>query len=401
VLPPQSHDPKEWLDYLTQLGEEHFSELSYSSEERIQQAINWGINNHRRYVDGFHLLQLVLHHFVFIRQQIEPWHGLSMDALLIAQEHKDSPMQAEVFGWFGQVFLVRGRSEEARDVLENAMLHVRKIEADAVIVGILIGMFHLQWYESTDETTARYAAKALFHASQLDSGHDRLVSELHTMLAYAYSRIGNMAASLGHGMTALGYGYRTDSRLAKGRATYVLSVSYLASHSYDDAGGIAFLMELAEKCLSLAETFLVNTGLAFADFQIALQHANIMHFRRNFGQALIWYHIALDTAEKLNRTRFIVVAEHGLGIAEMHLGNYQSARKHLLIAYELWSEIKIDYEIANVLHALGVLEVHLNDTEAALSYFGKCRTICEKFPYVESFRVLMAQAQIDIDLLLQ
>jgi tetratricopeptide (TPR) repeat protein len=221
------------------------------------------------------------------------------------------------------------------------------------------------------------------------------------MLAYAYSRIGNMAASLGHGMTALGYGYRTDSRLAKGRATYILSVSYLASNYFGDTNVVTNLMELAEKTLSLAENFLVRTGLAFADFHMAIQHANILCQKLNFIQAVNWYWSALEAAEVLNRTRFIVVAEHGLGITEMHLGNFQSAREHLLVAHDLWRELKVDYEIANVLHALGVLEVHLSDNATALSYLEECRTICEKFQYMESFRRLMEQAQVDINLLLQ
>lgn len=402
MLPPESHDPKEWFDYLSQLGEERFSELRYVDEDCIQRAINWGINNDKQYVDGFRLLQLVLHYFVFIRQQIEPWHGLSMDALLIAQGNKDNMMQAEVYTWFGTVFLVRGRSEEARDVLENAMLRVRKVEADAVIVGILIGMFHLQWYESTDQTTSRYAAKALFHARQLDSSHDRLISELHTMLTFTNYRVGKMSEALGHGMTALSYGYRASSNLAKGRAAHALSVVYLRINNYSD-GTRTFenLFDIADKLLDLAELWFIHTALAMADFQIAFQRASILYYRKDLGKSLIWHQIAVEAAEKLNRARFIVVAEHGLGNVEMLLGNYIKAREHLLVALEIWQELGINLEIANVLHALGVLEVHLKNTEIALTYFDKCQGICAKYPDIISFQQLMAQAQVDINLLLQ
>jgi tetratricopeptide (TPR) repeat protein len=225
---------------------------------------------------------------------------------------------------------------------------------------------------------------------------------LHTMLAFVIYRVGKMSEALGHGMTGLSYAYRVSSDLAKGRAAHALSVVYLRINNYSDSTHtFENLFDIADQLLDLAEQWFTNTALAMADFQIAFQRASILYYRKDLGKSLIWHQIAVEAAEKLNRARFIVVAEHGLGNVEMLLGNYESARKHLLIALEIWQKLGIELEIANVLHALGVLEVHLKNTDTALSYFAQCQSICARFPYVISFKQLMAQAQVDINLLLQ
>ena len=351
----------DWLRYIKNAGEPLNWLVPY--EKNLLTVLQQGLNRERQFRKSYELLTRVFPYFALSLSHTEKWSLLLRDALLMAQDIKDNELQVEVFRWMGEAYLKVGQHESARTAFSTALERAEAGQIDDMKVAVYTGLFKLQWFDLKQPLTKTLVQQALEAAQLID---DRaLQADLFVALAPAYSQMMETDTALGYGQTAFAYWKSVNNHSGVGRSAYTLAAIYMHIGQIQD--NKRFLNH-ALTYLEIARDALTHTHDKWQYPLLAYEQASIYFQLEDFEAAASWYQQSLGEAERMTSPQYVVIAQHGLGLAQARLKDYVSARHNLNSALKHWDGFKNSYEKASVLAGLADLELRANDYGLAKYY---------------------------------
>ena len=356
-----SESVSDWLRYIKNTSEPLNWLALY--ENKLLAVLHQGLNRERQFRKSYDLLTLVFPYFALSLSHIEQWSPLLRDALLMAQDIKDNDLQVNVFRWMGEAYLKIGKHQSARDVFSTALERAEAGQIDDMKVAVYTGLFKLQWFDLKQTLTQTLVKQALETAERIQNR--AFQADLFDALASAYTRLMETAIALGYGQTAFTYWKSLNDHSGIGRAAYTLATLYMQIGQHKDDK--RFLSN-AISYLEIAHDELAQTDDMWQYPLLTYQQAGIYFQLEDFEAAASWFQQSLSEAESMNSPHYVVIAQHGLGLAQSKLAQYTSARRNLHLALKHWDELKNSYEKSSVLAGLADLELRANDKLLAKSY---------------------------------
>ncbi len=356
-----SESVSDWLRYIKNAGEPLNWLAPY--EGNLLAVLQQGLNREPQFRKSYELLTLVFPYFALSLSHTEQWSSLLRDALLMAQDIKDNDLQVKVFRWMGEVSLKVGKHQIAHEVFSTALERAEAGQIDDMKVAVYIGLFKLQWFNLKQNLTQTLVKQALDIAAQIEN--HALQAELFDALASAYARLSYTEIALGYGQTAFAYWTLVKSHSGMGRAAYTLSAIYMHIGQLKDDK--RFLNQ-AISYLEIAHDELAHTDDMWQYPLLAYEQAAIYFQLEEFEEAASWFQQSLSEAERMNSPHYVVIAQHGLGLAQSKLSQFPTARRYLQLALNYWDDLKNSYEKANVLAGLADLELRAQNKAQAKSY---------------------------------
>lgn len=351
----------DWLRYIKNSNEPLNWLAPY--ESNLLSVLQHGLSWEPAFRASFELLTIVFPYFALSLSHTEQWPPLLRDALLMAQDIHDNDLQTKVFRWMGEAYLKVGKHEAARNTFSTALDRAETGDIDDMKVAVYTGLFKLQWFDLKQNLTQTLVQQALETAKYID---DRaLQADFYDALAPAYARKMDTAAALGYGQTAFAYWKSVNDNSGIGRTAYTLAGVYI--HIAQIKDDKRFLNN-AITYLELARDVLFRTDEVWQYALLAYQQAIIYFQLEDYESASSWFHQSLEEARNTNSPQYIVVAQHGLGLALSKLGQFPQARHDLQAALKHWQELQNYYEQANVFVGLADLELSAGNKELAKLY---------------------------------
>lgn len=388
-----SESVSDWLRYIKNADEP----LNWLSpyEDNLLTLLRQGLNREHQFRKSYELLTLVFPYFALSLSHTEEWSLLLRDALLMAQDIKDNDLQVKVFRWMGEAYLKVGKHESARNVFSTALERAEAGQIDDMKVAVYTGLFKLQWFNLKEKLTQSLVNRALAVAAQLET--QGLRADLFDALAFAYLHYSDTDIALGYGQMAFAYWYAVKNHSGIGRTAYTLAAIYTrAGQLMDD-----------KRVLNQAISFLniARDALAFTDDKwqhplLAYEQASIYFQLEQFEEAVSWYQQSLSEAEQTNSPHYVVVAQHGLGLALAKLNQFPPARRYLLLAFDHWDAFNNSFERASVLAGLADLELRANDKLRAKAYLESGMKYLEDIEDTKMRTLMKDQFQVVSDRLL-
>jgi tetratricopeptide repeat protein len=356
-----SESVSDWLRYIKNADES----LNWLSpyEDNLLNLLRQGLNREHQFRKSYELLTLVFPYFALSLSHTEEWSLLLRDALLMAQDIKDNDLQVKVFRWMGEAYLKVGKHEPARKVFSTALERAEAGQIDDMKVAVYIGLFKLQWFNLKENITQTLVQQALDTANRIQ---DRaLQADLFDSLAFAYTRLAETEIALGYGQTAFAYWKSVKNHSGIGRTAYTNAAIYMQVSQLKD--NKRFLTQ-AISFLEIARDELALTNDKWQYPLLAYEQAAIYFQLEAFEEAASWFQQSLSEAEQTNSPHYVVIAQHGLGLAQSKLKQFSSARRLLLVALNHWNDLNNSYEKASVLAGLADLELRDNNQPRAKAY---------------------------------
>jgi tetratricopeptide (TPR) repeat protein len=281
----------------------------------------------------------------------------------MAQDIKDNDLQVKVFRWMGEAYLKVGKHEPARKVFLTALERAEAGQIDDMKVAVYIGLFKLLWFNLKQNITQTLVKQALDTAKRIQ---DRVLqADLFDALAYAYTRLADTDIALGYGQTAFAYWNSLKNHSGIGRTAYTNAAIYMQIGQLKDDK--RFLTQ-AMSFLEIARDELAHTDDKWQYPLLAYEQASIYFQLEEFEEAASWYRQSLSEAEQMNSPHYVVIAQHGLGLALSKLKQFSSARRLLYLAFNHWDDLNHSYEKASLLAGLADLELRDNKQNRARIY---------------------------------
>ncbi|MBI1282654.1 MAG: tetratricopeptide repeat protein [Anaerolineaceae bacterium] len=372
--PKLSESVGDWLRYLKNSKADTLNWLA-PHEDTLLSILQHGLNWEPEFLKSFELLTAVFPYFGLTLSHIKQWFPLLMDALLTAQDIKYVDLQLKVFRWLGETYLKLGKPNAARDQFLNVLERAETRDINDLKVAVYIGLFKLQWFDLRLEITETLVQQALDTARLVE---DRaLQADLFNALAPIYARKTETEIALGYGQTAFAYWVSVNNYSGIGRTGYVLGGVYVYLNQLK---GDRRFLRYAMTYLELAREALAHTDDVWQYPLLAYQQAVIYFQLGDYGSASSWYQQSLNEAESLNSPHYIVIAQHGFGLALSKLGQFSMARRYLRFALQYWEEVQNRYEQAAIYVGLADLELAAKDKKLARVY------VDEGLAYVEDIQ---------------
>ncbi len=356
-----SESVSDWLRYIKVTGEPLNWLARY--EDNLLAVLRQGISTERQFRKSYELLTLVFPYFALSLSHTKQWSELLRDALLMAQDIKDNDLQVKVFRWMGEAYLKAGQHESARTAFSTALERAETGQINDMKVAVYTGLFKLQWFNFKQSLTRTLVQQAL-EAAHISADRG-LQADLYIALAPAYAQMMETEMALGYGQTAFAYWMANTHYSGIGRSAYTLAAIYMHIGHIEDNKRF---LDHAINYLDIARDALTHTDDKWQYPLLAYEQASIYFQLEDFEAAASWYQQSLSEAERMNSPQYVVIAQHGLGLAQTRLANYTSARHHLYLALKHWDGFKNSYEKANVLAALADLELRTSDYALARYY---------------------------------
>ena len=381
-----SDSVSDWLRYIKNTGEP----LNWLAphEDNLLVVLRKGLNRERQFRKSFELLTLIFPYFALSLSHTEQWSPLLRDALLMAMDIKDNDLQVKVFRWMGEDYLKVGKHQSAREVFSRALERAEAGDIDDMKVAVYIGLFKLQWFNLKENVTQTLVRQALEIASKIEDRSSE--ADLFDALASAYARLSDTEAALGFGQTAFAYWTTKKNHSGIGRTAYTMAaISMHIGQLRDDKRFLNQAMSYVE----VANDELAHTDDLWQYALLAYEQAMIYYQLEKFEEAASWFQQSLSEAEGMNSPHYVVVAQHGLGLAQTKLKDFASARRYLHLALDYWEDVKNSYEKASVLAGLADLEVRAKCKEQAQAYIDEGLQHIEDIPDLKMRQFLTAQFQ--------
>lgn len=377
---------REWLHYLRN----HPQDASWllRRESELLQDINTELQFPPCFQDAVALLITVFPFYALVRAHARQWGKVLRDALIIAQDLRDSEIQIQIFTHLGASYAVFGKPHSARTSFEIAAERAKERRLVEMRLAAYIGLVRLQTYHLNGEYDPELLDQVVYLMRQAQD--NLLVGMAHQTLATAYGFIEDWKAALGYGQTAYGYWLLLNERLYLAQTAFLLAVVYRKLRRFD-----------------LAERFLKRSREAFAETGYARQYGlsayeqgavNLQH--QEWAAAKNWLQIAYRAFKNQESPYDIAMSHHALALAETGLGQLESARENLKISLEYWKQLNNQYELANAYQALAYLEGRAGNREAGLWWLDEAEKICAGLPsYIlkrERLRTLIANTRDEL-----
>lgn len=360
--PKLSESVADWLRYIKNANEPTLNWLA-PHEDTLFSVLQHGLNWEPEFRKAFELLTLVFPYFALSLAHIERWSPFLMDALVTAQDIKYKDLQISVFRWMGEVSLKLGKHDVARDRFVMVLERADTDDINDLKLAVYIGLLKAEWFDLKQDITQKLVKQAL-ETVHLIQDH-ALVADFYNALAPAYARKMDTDVALGYGQTAFAYWMSTSNYSGIGRTAYTLAGVYVYINQLTD--NKRFLNN-AISYLDIARESLAHTDDVWQHPLLAYQEAVIYFQLEDYGSASSWFQQSLSEAENTNSPQYIVIAQHGLGLALSKLGQFSLARRYLRFALKRWEALKNSYEQASIFVGLADLEVSAGDKALAKSY---------------------------------
>lgn len=352
---------KDWLRYIQNRNEPLSWLVPY--ESNLLSVLEHGLSWEPTFRESFELLTTVFSYFALTLSHTEAWPPLLRDALLMAQDIRDNDLQTTVFRWMGEAYLKVGKHEAARKAFSTALDRSETGNINDMKVAVYTGLFKLEWFDLKQNLTQTLVQQALETVKLIE---DRaLQADFYDALAPAYARKMDTASALGYGQTALAYWKSVNNNSGIGRTAYTLASVYI--HIAQIKEDKRFLNN-AISHLELARDVLSRTDEVWQYALLAYQQATIYFQLEEYESASSWFRQSLNEATNTNTPQYVVVAQHGLGLALSRLREFSQARQYLQSALKHWQELQNNYEQANVFIGLADLELSAENKELAKFY---------------------------------
>ncbi len=360
--PKLSESVSDWLRYINNSKEENLNWLA-PHEETLLSVLRHGLNWEPEFLQAYELLTIVCPYFVLSLAHTQQWFPLLMDALVMAQDIRYRNLQLKAFRWLGEIYLKLGKYTAARDRFSAVLERAESSDINDLKVAVYIGLFKLQWFDLNEEINQTLVNQALETARQID---DRaLQADLYDALAPIYARKMDTVTALGYGQTAFVYWMSANNHSGIGRTAYNVATIYVHMSHFEDDNRF---LDNAISYLELARETLARTDDVWQHPLLAYEQAIIYFQRGDSRSAADWFRQSLSEAERMDSPQYIVVAQHGLGLALSKMGQYPLARRYLGFALKRWEELNNRYEKANIFVGLADLELNAGDKQLAKSY---------------------------------
>ena len=352
---------KDWLRYIQNSNEPLSWLIPY--ESNLLSVLQHGLSWEPTFRESYELLTIVFPYFALSLSHTEQWPPLLRDALLMAQDIHDNDLQTKVFRWMGEAYLKVGKHEAARKAFSTALDRSETGNIDDMKVAVYTGLFKLDWFDLKQNLTQTLVQQALETAKLTE---DRaLQADFYDALAPAYARKMDTASALGYGQTALAYWKSVNNNSGIGRTAYTLAGVYIhISQIKDDKR----FLNNAISYLELARDMLSRTDEVWQYALLSYQQAMIYFQLEDYESASSWFRQSLEEAQNTDSPQYVVVAQHGLGLALSKLGEFSEAREYLQAALKHWQQLQNDYEQANVFVGLADLELSAGNRDLAKFY---------------------------------
>ncbi|MCA0458648.1 MAG: hypothetical protein LCI00_32125 [Chloroflexi bacterium] len=351
----------DWLRYFEKSDEPLNRLMSYEND--LIALLQTGLNREHEFRQTFELLKHVFPYFALSLSHTEQWSRLLMDALLMAQDIKDNELQVTIFRWWGEAYLKSGQHQPASNAFRIGLERAESGEINDMLVAMYTGIFKLQWFDLEQDVTQPLLQQALDAAARVrDRG---LRANLYDALASAYTRLSKTQIALGYGQTAFAYWYRVGNHSGLGRAAYTLASIYIYMTQLTEDNRF---LDHAIIYLEIARAELAQTDDVWQYPLLAYQQAGIYYQLEDYEVAADWYEQSLKEAVNTNAPHYIVIAHHGLGLAQAKLKLFTAGRRNLLTALKSWETLHNSYEKGSVLVGLTDLELHAGNLEKSRAY---------------------------------
>ncbi len=351
----------DWLRYIKNSDKPFNWLIPY--EANLLSLLQTGLNRERDFRKSYDLLTIVFPYFALNLSHSEQWSPLLADALLMAQDIQNNEFQVKVFRWMGESYLKIGQHQSARSAFSTALERAETGQIDDMKVAVFTGLFKLQWFDLRQNVSQMLVEQALATARCVEDL--KLRADLYEALAFAYGRMRETKVALGYGQTALVYWQSLNDSSGLGRAAYTLAAVYTQITQITEDKRF---LKYAIQYLEMAHDALSQTNDVWQYPLLAYERAVIYYQLEEYETAASWFQQSLQEADRINAPHYVVIAHHGLGLAQAKLSQFNSARHYLLKALESWITLKNNYEQASVLVGLADLELCAGNRTESTAY---------------------------------
>lgn len=339
------------------------------NENGLYTALKDGLQRPPTFHDTVELLMMVFPHYALVRFHSKRWLPLLFEAIVQAQDLRDSEMQIHILTHMGESYITSGKNTAAQEAFSIALERAKDGQISEMMLAAYIGLIRVQYVNIEGEADPNLFVKALSLEQEVDDL--ALKAALHEALSLAYIKAAQTTAlAIGHGQTAYVYWYRLENKLEMAKTAYLLSSAYR----------FAGQLESAKKWLERASTLFEKTDYSRQHTLLAYEQGSLYLQQKEYEVAEQWLNLALDEAIQIGSVDYEASAYHALGIAQTGLGQFAAAEKSLERALEAWKTIGDRYELASAYHAVGYLQFRQKNFVSAREWFHKGLEVCKGIP---------------------
>ncbi|NIM13151.1 MAG: tetratricopeptide repeat protein [Candidatus Aminicenantes bacterium] len=105
---------------------------------------------------------------------------------------------------------------------------------------------------------------------------------------------------------------------------------------------------------------------------------NLYKYCGEYKEALRYYNLSKEIAERINDDKNIASSLHGIGMVHQDQGRYEDALNHYERCREIFDSLEAKRELSQILHQIGMIYQNKGDYDAALIQYQKSMEIDEK-----------------------
>jgi len=328
-------------------------------EDTLYTVVKGGLRRDHEFHDAVELLMTVVPHYALVLYHPQRWSPLLFEALVQAQDFRDSEMQIRILTQMGEAYITRGKNDAAHEAFTIAIERAGEGHLKEMMLAAYIGLIRMQSASMGDEYDPNLLARATALSLEIDDLG--LKAFLHQSLSLAYIYRRETVDAIEHGQIAYVYWHYLGHELELAKTLYLLSAAYR----------FAWRLKRAEDLLQIAARSFENTAYN-RQFAILAYEAGAQYVQsKDYDTAIQWLLIALREAVTIDVTHLIASSYHALGIAQTGLGYYEEAEANLKQAITKWEKLNNYYELANAHQAMGNLENKRRQPENALTWLQK------------------------------
>ena len=332
-------------------------------------AINNGTHDHN-IVDGL----LRVFPYIFTHGKLKHWVKLLYDVtVLFDVDETDTEHATQTSRAYMADFQP---PEHAQRMIKTALRRARKRIDPSLMLQLYVNLFKSQIYFHN------IAFNQALIFSALDLG--RQVNEqesyglLYQSLGFAYNHWQKPQKALEFGRLAYAYWSKTRNEYEHAMCTYIMAVAYRLTDEFEDAS----------RWLEETSRLLNKTKYQRQYALITAETGAIFLQKKMFEEAESWTEKALNEYLELGDQHSASIAHRAIATAQIALGKFDPAEKHLNQALNYWQSEEPDniYQQQQIYHTFASMEYSRTDKKQAITYIKQSRELAMQLPEQGEFR---------------
>jgi len=297
-------------------------------EDTLYPVIQSSLYKPPAFHDAVELLMRVFPHYALVLFHVKRWSPLLLQALVQAQDLRDNEIQIRILTHIGEAYQTLDKNEAAYEAFQIALARAGEGQFKAMMLAAYIGLIRMQSVSMGDEYDPNLLTQALVLSHEIDDL--ALKAALHQSLSLANIHTRETVAAIEHGQIAYVYWHYLKNDLERAKTLYLLSAAYR----------FMWRLKQAEELLQKAAEGFENTSYNRQYTFLAYEAGALYLQRKEYEAATQWLMMALREASNIDYTALIISSQHGLGIAQTGLGQFDEAEANLQHAINGWQTIK-------------------------------------------------------------